>query len=362
MKTIDYTIDCTNEYTTSDYLSQHYTKEQLLFFDIETTGFVAQNTTLYLIGVLWFTDNQIHIRQWFNDDGKSEKELIISFTSFISKFCYLIHFNGLGFDLPYLKQKANQLEIPFDCETSIKQIDIYKEIRPFKNIFALDNLKQVSIERFLDITRQDIYSGKELINIYQRYIATPNPKSEEILLLHNHDDLLGMTKVSQILHYKHFIEIPPIETLDFKTKDNQLVAKFTLNNSITLPKRITISKNGIYLNAINNTGTLQIPILKTTLKHFFSDYKNYYYLPLEDMAIHKSVAAYVENPNKTKATKKTCYIKKNDFFICCFNQSSSEVFLQEMNDKQQYCTLDSILTADFESQVSYIKNTLQIFL
>ena len=362
MKTIDYKIDCTNEYILPDCLTQDYSKEQLLFFDIETTGFVAKNTTLYLIGVLWYEDNQLFIRQWFNEDGKSEQEIITSFTSFASRFSHLVHFNGLGFDLPYLKQKSEQFNLPFEIDNSMEQLDIYKEIRPLKKIFAIDNLKQVSIEDFLNISRKDTYSGKELIKVYQRYVASSNPKDEELLLLHNHDDLLGMTRISQILHYKYFIDKPHIETLNIQKESNQLVVKFTFNSVIMLPTRISISNNGIYLNAINNTGTLQIPIAETTLKHFFSDYKNYYYLPLEDMAIHKSVATYVESANKTKATKSTCYIKKQDLFIPCFNQSSDNVFSQEYNDKQQYCPVDSFLTADFEAQASYIKNTLQTFL
>lgn len=362
MKIIDYTIDCTNEYTIHGYLSQQYTKKELLFFDIETTGFVAKNTTLYLIGVLWFANDQLHIRQWFNEDGRSEKDLIVAFTSFTSDFSYLVHFNGLGFDLPYLRQKSAQLNIPFDFEKTMKQIDIYKEIRPFKKIFSVDNLKQVSIERFLNIAREDVYSGKELINMYQRYVASPSQSTEKILLLHNHDDLLGMTQISQILHYKYFIGNPEIETVDIKTECNQLIIQFTCNSSVMLPRRINISNQGIYLNAVDNHGTLHIPITETTLKHFFSDYKNYYYLPLEDMAIHKSVATYVDSPNKMKATKNTCYIKKNDFFVPCFNQESNEIFLQEPKDKQHYCTVDSIRNANFEAQIQYVKNTLQTFL
>ena len=39
------------------------------------------------------------------------------------------------------------------------------------------------------------------------------------------------------------------------------------------------------------------------MKYFFKDYKNYYYLPMEHMAIHKSMAAYVDDAHKEKATK-----------------------------------------------------------
>ena len=35
--------------------------------------------------------------------------------------------------------------------------------------------------------------------------------------------------------------------------------------------------------------------------------KNYYYLPEQNCAIHKSVAAYVDKSRRTAATKNTCY-------------------------------------------------------
>ena len=42
-------------------------------------------------------------------------------------------------------------------------------------------------------------------------------------------------------------------------------------------------------------------------KIFYKDYKNYYYLPEQNCAIHKSVAAYVDKSRRTAATKNTCY-------------------------------------------------------
>ena len=362
MKIIDYTIPCTTEYNLNGYLSCHYDIEKLLFFDIETTGFIAKHTTLYLIGVLWYENNNLYIRQWFNEDGNSENDILLSFITFCQSYTHLVHFNGLGFDLPYLKQKADNLSISFTLEHSLSQIDIYKAIRPYKNVFALDNMKQVSIEKYLSIQREDTYSGKELINIYQKYVTKPHTDLEELLLLHNHDDLLGMTKVCQILQYKSFFENPTIHTVETTVTDNQLIITFSYDAAFTLPKRISVSQNGMYLNALDCNGKLYIPLSKDTLKHFFSDYKNYYYLPLEDTAIHKSVATYVEASNKIKASKQTCYIKKTDSFIPCFNKDVADVFQQEFNSKQLFQTLDSFLNSELEYQISYIKKTLLAFI
>lgn len=358
MKTIEYKEPSSPVNALSKYYKHFYPNSKLLFFDIETTGFTAKNTTLYLIGALWYENNHIHVIQWFNDDGYSEKDLLSAFDTFCKNFTHLIHFNGLGFDLPYLRQKADLLNIPFSADTELTQIDIFKEIRSYKKIFLLENMKQVSIERFLGIEREDTYTGGELINIYQRYIARPDEEKEHLLLLHNHDDLLGMPQISQILQYKAFFEDMVPTHIHSEVSKHNLTFHFEAAHYAALPKRISTTKNGIYLNAIQQSGLLQIPIYTGTLKHFFKDYKNYYYLPKEDMAIHKSIATYVENANKTKAAKSTCYIKKTDAFVPCPFSDYPEIFKCDCSDKTSYQTLDSLLQSDSTKQAEYIKTIL----
>lgn len=122
------------------YFSSLYTKEQLLFFDIETTGFSAAATKLYFIGCMYFKDNNWQVGQWFNDDGNSEQLLLEAFLEFAKNYTILIHFNGDGFDLPYINQKRNQYGITADL-SHMQSIDLYKWMRPYKNLLGLPNLK-----------------------------------------------------------------------------------------------------------------------------------------------------------------------------------------------------------------------------
>ena len=362
MKIIQYDESFNTDTHLPEYFKHFHPDARLLFFDIETTGFVAKNTTLYLIGALWYEGDKIKIMQWFNEDSRSEEKIMTAFEQFCNKFTHLVHFNGSGFDIPYLKQKATLLNIPFTIDKKMVQIDIYKEIRSFKKIFALDNMKQVSIERYLGIERQDTYSGKELIHIYQGYAASPAKEPEHLLLLHNHDDLLGMPQISRILNYKAFFEKINIMSVDMNTEDTKLIISFTYDNFAHLPKRISLSENGIYLNAIEQKAILSIPVFYRTLKYYFKDYKNYYYLPKEDIAIHKSVATFVEAQNKEKATKNTCYTKITGKFIPCPAKDFDEAFQTSFNDQYRYQTLESLQLSNNEMQQNYIKNTLQTFI
>ena len=58
-----------------NFIANKYTNipfEQSLFFDIETTGFTAKNTKLYLIGCLYADKSTGHFIsvQWFLDNHK----------------------------------------------------------------------------------------------------------------------------------------------------------------------------------------------------------------------------------------------------------------------------------------------------
>ena len=61
-----------------------------------------------------------------------------------------------------------------------------------------------------------------------------------------------------------------------------------------------------------------------TLKYFYDNYKDYFYLPKEDTAIHKSVATYVDKDFRQKAKtafvgfEPTVFFKKNLLYVSFF--------------------------------------------
>ena len=76
-------------------LEQFYTSEDLLVFDIETTGFTAEHTALYLIGCAYYKNRQWNICQWFNQDGRSEADILEQFLSFAKNYKYVITYNEM---------------------------------------------------------------------------------------------------------------------------------------------------------------------------------------------------------------------------------------------------------------------------
>lgn len=64
----------------------------------------------------------------------------------------------------------------------------------------------------------------------------------------------------------------------------------TLSLPTPLPVPVSLSVGSCYFKGENDTATLKVPLIEEELKYFYANYKDYYYLPEEDVALHKSVA------------------------------------------------------------------------
>ncbi|MBR6004400.1 MAG: ribonuclease H-like domain-containing protein, partial [Lachnospiraceae bacterium] len=65
---------------------------EILFIDIETTGFTARTANLYLIGCLYY-DNAWKTKQFFAQTYSEEQDILNEFFSFAKSFKTLIHYN-----------------------------------------------------------------------------------------------------------------------------------------------------------------------------------------------------------------------------------------------------------------------------
>ena len=356
-----------------------------LFFDIETTGFSRTACFCYLIGAAYRDNdsNTITIIQWLAESDTDEPALLSEFAKLTASFSLLTHFNGDSFDIPFLQKRAaiHNIELHLD---NLRSIDLYKHAKGLKSLLRLESYNQKSVEHFLGIHREDKYSGGELIKVYKDYVKnvhTPieHNEAERLLLLHNSDDICGLLKVSSILSYNNIINkrftykdimytICQSQDMLHSADGNWHNAATTATNnstttnnsnnnninnnhayitlSFSLPEEVPVSvllKDDEYvLRAEKDVLKLRFPVLTDTLKFFYADYRNYYYLPYEDTAMHKSVAAYVDAECKVKATKETCYTKKYAAFIMLPAYSGDmPVFKRDYNEQNVYLMLDS---------------------
>ena len=87
------------------YIKEYFTPATI-FFDIETTGFSAARSQVYMIGYACRTADKICATQLFAENLSEEPELLSAFLDALSSCDTLISFNGTGFDVPFLKSRC----------------------------------------------------------------------------------------------------------------------------------------------------------------------------------------------------------------------------------------------------------------
>lgn len=341
----------------------HPSSDKILFLDIETTGFSAAASQLYLIGCSYFTPEGYGTCQWMAENPEEEGGVLTAFFEFASDFECLIHFNGSSFDLPFLVQKCTQHNLSYNF-LNFQSIDIYRKITPYKTLLNLPNLKQKTVERFLEIDRDDSFDGGELINLYLDYVQNPSEDIAELLLLHNSEDLQGMMKLLPVLSYCSLFEgnvrarkVQANYYNDYQGKKKQeLLMTLTLN--APLPKPVSFAASDCYLKAEEKEAVIKVPIYEEEMKYFYANYKDYYYLPEEDIALHKSVAGFVDKEHRVPAAAATCYTRKESQYLPQWDCLVTPFFKRDYKDKELFFELTDELKKNRTAFTRYAAHIL----
>ncbi len=367
----DFPVELTLQYP----LDIKYDLEKTVFFDIETTGFAAETTYLYLIGCVYHKAGSFHMLQWFSEELKEEVKIISLFFEFLKNYEVFIHYNGSGFDIPYLQKKIAHYQLPYSFD-ALTSIDLYQRITPIKKLLKLSNYKQKSIEAFLQVAREDSSDGGDLIQVYQGYLgkrqieklrrvrnapkeSTAVTDAEELLhtlLLHNEDDVKGLVQILPILFYTDLFH-KPFRILQAGITGDKLSIRLEL--SFSLPAQVSYGNDLFYLNAHDKSALLTVLVYEGELKYFYDNYRDYYYLPEEDTAIHKSLALFVDKEFRQKAKPSNCYTRKQGVFAPLYDPILSPVFKQSLQDKLSFIEVHTDFLLQEKNLELYIHHILK---
>jgi len=331
------------------YLPSELSAKRALYFDIETTGLSARSSYVYLIGCAYKEDGAYCLTQWMTTEPGEEKELLRLFFEKAADYDLLLHYNGTGFDLPFLEKKAKRHCLSYPL-SSLESLDLYAIARKLKPYLSTEDLKLKSMEQFFGFTRTDTFSGGDLIEVYAQFLGlyrlnemTGHSREREVtalghvLLLHNAEDIKNLPALTVLLFLQNlskeltterlqnataitYNEIPAFPEPDSLSVPTPAVLSVSYALPYTLPQNIEFllafdtGELSLQLSA-DGTVTLLLPVVTGEFKYFYPNPADYYYLPLEDCAMHKSVASFVEKEYRKKATTATCYTKKTGAFL-----------------------------------------------
>lgn len=361
--------------------------EDVLFFDIETTGLSARSAGLYLIGMLTYTDKNWTLLQFFCEDVADEPAVLQAFFDLLRTKKTLISYNGDGFDIPFLRHMLEQYGLPYSFD-AVESFDLFKKFRPLRRLLNLPDLKLKSCERFLGIDHEDRFTGGELIEVYFEWQKTKAAALLDTLLLHNAEDIANLPNLLPLLRYR------ALPHSDFKLRAHErrqdagtplVHLSFTLlapmspsahtpaeNDGrevmdhrrphcpvLALPRPMDLRGDFWALHAEGSAVELYVQLFEGERKLFFADFEHYYYLPAEDQVIHQSLAEFVDRSARKKACARNCYQRVTG----CFLPECSEVYtpaLQaEYRDKLRYAQYSDALFDDEVKAAAYLKSFLE---
>lgn len=363
--------------------------EDVLFFDIETTGLSARSAGLYLIGVLAYTDKSWTLLQFFCEDVADEPAVLQAFFELLHTKKILVSYNGDGFDIPFLRHMLEQYGLPYSFD-AVESFDLFKKFRPLKRLLGLPDLKLKSCERFLGIDREDRFTGGELIEVYFEWQKTKTPALLDTLLLHNAEDIANLPNLLPLLRYRS------LPHSDFQLRAHERLQdsgtplvhlSFTLLSpmspsahapaenatreetddrrqhwpALTLPEPMDLRGDFWALHAEGSAVELYVQLFEGERKLFFADFEHYYYLPAEDQVIHQSLAEFVDRSARKKACARNCYQRVSG----CFLPECSEVYTPalraEYRDKLRYAQYSDTLFDNEAKAVTYLKSFLEAY-
>jgi hypothetical protein len=166
--------------------------EELLFLDTETTGLSrAAGTLVFLVGVGFFdADEGFVVEQLFLADPDDEPAMLAQLRGHLERARVLVTFNGRGFDVPLLHNRALLTRTPLPLD--LPHVDLLPLGRKvFRSRTSDCRLKTLEREA-LGFERGEDIDGAEVPEIYLEYLRTGEPGRLDCVLHHNRIDIISL--------------------------------------------------------------------------------------------------------------------------------------------------------------------------
>lgn len=286
----------------SNIFNRYFKDLKIGVLDIETTGLNPDKSKLIIGGLLTPQDNHLKVKQFFLDRRDEEPELLEAYLSSLKDIDVLVTYNGDHFDLPFINRRihantsvksnpvSSAISLPFGSMPIHQSFDLYRIIGRHSVLKRmLPNLKQKTVEDYMGLwsDRSDQISGRESVDLYYQYLKSKDPGLREIMLLHNRDDILQLSRLLKILDKLDLHHV--LFNTGFAVSDEN---KKVFINKIVF-KRDHLSVSGIHKNlpmdyryyGISHEAAFSKENGDFTLNIPFKNGKGYSYVNLDEFAM-----------------------------------------------------------------------------
>ena len=189
---------------------EYYGGMKSCVLDIEATGLDPRNAKVVLMGLLTETTSGVKVTQFLAENHYEENRVLNATIEFLrdNNIDYLITFNGLRYDIPFINTRLEKLLI--DDKIELYDFDLYRFLRKCSILpKTMESLSQSSVETYFGIAtdRKDTITGRENIALFNEYSVSGNSTVEKIILTHNREDVLQLYKLMFLCSKNDFTDI-----------------------------------------------------------------------------------------------------------------------------------------------------------
>ncbi len=182
----------TNRDLNHPFSMKDFEMSEMVFFDTETTGLSGTGTQIFLLGIAYFTDKHLTLKQYFLPSPSSEIAQFNYFLNDIKKFRLMASYNGKSFDWPQLITRHTLVRQDVPMLPSLGHFDLYHAARRlWKHKLERTNLSIVERD-VLGIERVDDIPGYLAPMIYFDFLESRQPNGIHGVMKHNEIDILSL--------------------------------------------------------------------------------------------------------------------------------------------------------------------------
>ena len=301
--------------------------KQVVFIDIETTGFSRLYDSIYLIGLVYLEEGHFVAKQYLAGSLADEVQVLEKALDQLQNFKIFVTYNGDMFDLPFIEERAKRLRTWREADRSLwenyRSVDLMRQYRIHQSFFGWPNMKLKTIEAFLGIDRRDPFDGGQLIEVFYEYARTDDERLEKVLLLHNYEDIVYLLPLLKIEEFMTDLKAARIEEVRYE--DGELLVFWDRPLALSHHSRMALNrkkrkdpdypKAEFIFETGNHCSRILLPWCCEPVYYYLPNAKDYYFLPEKGEIVHKSLAFDVPSSERRKAKPCECVLSGQGSFV-----------------------------------------------
>ena len=185
-----------------DVLISYFPGMRPCVLDIETSGLDPSRCRIILIALLVQTQDGLTVTQFLAENQYEEDRVLDAALDFLEResIGYLVTFNGQTFDIPFINSRLSRLYS--DRDLNVFNLDVYRLLCSGTDLRKrIGSMSQKSVEDYFGIfdDRRDTITGRESAALFDEYALTGNSTIEKIILTHNREDVLQLSRLMHLI-------------------------------------------------------------------------------------------------------------------------------------------------------------------